>query len=731
MSLSRAPASSSKSAEVDLRLEVDELSGSLERMECLVAAFSPLAQFVPSRVGPGSPKCIADSGLERALWSLAQPCIRYNWHSVLAETFQEKTYDADSYGYLYVWENVDGKSILLNGPWKPADLLASAKAILQPEACTPSLPISLTLSPTQFSLFLRLLDQLRQKVIESIQESDHGKEIQLALPDLSKSAPPGNPSWLSSKLPKLLAGKELPPSVDLLPSLKELELADLLEIRDESIHVSPTLREIAANLMLPSAAVALTRQELQANAPNQQLLFLRGKSLWKLERRGEQDFTFAGLPSRQLATSLQALLPSVDEEAYRRALVRLSAPAQPPPVPPETTNPSPTKEAKPEPAAKQAEKTTASAPTIPESASGTTATQIESTPPRSSPSEGKTISTQNGKRIGAGVAVLLLLIFGIIIGTYQSPNSTRTSPLTKQLDVMDNPWNVALAQAKPIVGDPLLAANPPQPRSGPKKWSKGLRPVVAKTPEKEKPPPPTTDLRMVGASSWQADNDKQTVRIKLDQISNKGTKRSPPLSLELWASDRPYPGKVTKSYKLGEYQLKSLGPKKRFRNLSRTVPYTPPPNGTYFTSLHLVTRGPEGKKFVAYQQYDQPETFAFREIALVGGFTFKTNPRGQGVQVTFDEIANRRASGTSGTIRIQLFLSKKPLMKDFNQKGYIIADYQLGQLKAGNSYKNFSKWLHYTPPARGKFYVNLVVSEYSQGDYVRHDHLSIEKPITF
>lgn len=733
MSLSRAPASSSKSAEVDLRLGVDDLEKYLEKMDCPVATSSPLAKFVPSCVGQGSPKRIADSGLERALWSLAQARFRYGWHSVLADTFQEKTYEADRYGYLYSWEEVDGKSIRLNGPWKPADLLASANAILQPEACTPSLPIRLSFRPTQFGLFLRLLDLLRQRVIDCIQEPESGNENQLALSDLSKSTPAGSPSWLSSTLPKLLARKALSLPADLLPSLKELELADLLEIRDESIQIAPTLQEIAANLMLPSATIALTRQELEARTLDQQLLLLRGKSLWKLERKGDQDFTFAGLPSRQLATTLEAFLPSVNEKAYRQALVRLSAPAQPPPIPPETTSPPFNKETKPELAVKKAEKTSPSTPAVPESASGTTPPQKESTPPRSLPSELNSIFTQHGKRIAAGAAVLLLLILGIVLGTNHSPHPSGAPPVTIQTSSMENPWNAALAQAKPIVGDPLLAANPPKPRSGPKDWSKGLRPMVAHTPalEKEKPPPPAVDLRMIGASSWQTDNDKLTVRIKLDQISNKGTKRSPPLSLELWASKTLYTGKEINGYKLGEYKLKSLGPKKRYRDLSRNVTYTPPPNGTYFTSLHLVTRGPKGKQYVAYHPYDKAEKFTFREIALVGGFTFETNPRDRGVKVTFDEIANRRASGTSGTIKIQLFLSKKPLSKDFKQKGYFIADYQLGQLNAGESYKNFSKWLHYTPPARGKYYVSLVVSEYVQGGYLRYDHASVEKPIKF
>lgn len=78
-----------------------------------------------------------------------------------------------------------------------------------------------------------------------------------------------------------------------------------------------------------------------------------------------------------------------------------------------------------------------------------------------------------------------------------------------------------------------------------------------------------------------------------------------------------------------------------------------------------------------------------------------------------DEITNFDSSGVSGPLHLELWAVAESL-DGGPVTGYKLAEYELGQLVAGNSYSNISSGsVHFTPPPNGKWTFNMFVTEYT------------------
>src|SRR5438128_2189897 len=132
-----------------------------------------------------------------------------------------------------------------------------------------------------------------------------------------------------------------------------------------------------------------------------------------------------------------------------------------------------------------------------------------------------------------------------------------------------------------------------------------------------------TPLDVSGNTSWQQNGS--VVTISVDRISNT----SPPgpsgsIRLELWATATRYAGGTINGYVLASYQFSQvLGPNRYYANVSQTVPFTTPPNGTYYTTLTLEEYNGSAWVIQDSVTYDTTNTFG-----PGGGSPANTSPFG-------------------------------------------------------------------------------------------------------
>jgi hypothetical protein len=135
-----------------------------------------------------------------------------------------------------------------------------------------------------------------------------------------------------------------------------------------------------------------------------------------------------------------------------------------------------------------------------------------------------------------------------------------------------------------------------------------------------------------------------TVTLTMVQVANPTTVETGTLRLELWAFASAYTGQVENGYILGVYQLGQLLPGFSFNNVSETVPYTPPPSGSWYVAL-LVTEytGASGDN-----GYSADVNFDYPNQLIVGTApAITTQPMSQtaaaGASVTFSVAASGTA----------------------------------------------------------------------------------------
>lgn len=97
------------------------------------------------------------------------------------------------------------------------------------------------------------------------------------------------------------------------------------------------------------------------------------------------------------------------------------------------------------------------------------------------------------------------------------------------------------------------------------------------------PTPATPRIDLSGTNSWSISGSSFTLYI--GRIANYGSGTSGSLRIRAWASRTRYTGGALNGYVLGSYSLGTLSGGYSFANFSRTVSYSRPPAGTYWTVL--------------------------------------------------------------------------------------------------------------------------------------------------
>jgi hypothetical protein len=117
-----------------------------------------------------------------------------------------------------------------------------------------------------------------------------------------------------------------------------------------------------------------------------------------------------------------------------------------------------------------------------------------------------------------------------------------------------------------------------------------------------------TAITVEGPVTYQISGSNVTLTVPLIDNATSGTTGT--LRLELWAFAAPYNGQAETGYILGTYQLGTLSPNTEFVNVSETMTYTPPPNGswdvTLFVSEYTAASGDNGYSPDAYFNFSTP-----------------------------------------------------------------------------------------------------------------------------
>lgn len=98
---------------------------------------------------------------------------------------------------------------------------------------------------------------------------------------------------------------------------------------------------------------------------------------------------------------------------------------------------------------------------------------------------------------------------------------------------------------------------------------------------------------------------------------------------------------------------------------------------------------------------------------------------------TTDRVSNHRASGTSGTLRLELWATKGSPASG-SVTGYRLAIDTLGQLQAGYYFYNInSGTFSYTQPAAGCYYMSLLLTEFDGSGYPYIDYVVFPNLVSF
>jgi hypothetical protein len=94
-----------------------------------------------------------------------------------------------------------------------------------------------------------------------------------------------------------------------------------------------------------------------------------------------------------------------------------------------------------------------------------------------------------------------------------------------------------------------------------------------------------TAISVTGPLSYKVNGS--TVTLAVANIENTTSGTTGTLRLELWAFPKDYGGQAESGYLLATDVLGTLSPNHEYSNVSETVPYTPPPNGTWVATMFV------------------------------------------------------------------------------------------------------------------------------------------------
>lgn len=244
--------------------------------------------------------------------------------------------------------------------------------------------------------------------------------------------------------------------------------------------------------------------------------------------------------------------------------------------------------------------------------------------------------------------------------------------------------------------------------------------------------PVVKPVRLEGSGGYQFDGNR--VALKCDKITNKNPDgHSGTLKLRLIATSTPYCGGSQTGYTLGSLTKEALKGGFAYSDINQFVPLDRPPAGSYYLALVLSEYNNNQYSPIDYIRFDKKMDFAPEKPPVAplrfvgtGGYSYKDDR----VTLNCDKIVNDAPSGTTGTLKVQLWATTEPY-KGGHIEGFLMGSIRRDGLLPGNMYKDISEQTELKRPPAGTYYLSLLLMEYDGEEYLVKDHISFDNKKTF
>ncbi len=239
-------------------------------------------------------------------------------------------------------------------------------------------------------------------------------------------------------------------------------------------------------------------------------------------------------------------------------------------------------------------------------------------------------------------------------------------------------------------------------------------------------------VKITGSIRYQFGGQNATVSFGCDGIANNSKENATgTLMVKLWALDAPHRGGGISGVGLGSYKLEGLNPGRAYTKLSKTVTSSlPQRKKAYYLCLTVLEFKGGGYVISDYRNFDGSVVLGPLPLfTMTGPWRWQTSTEGGTVDVEVAKISHNRPNGT-GTLRLEVWATSKPYT------GGGISGFQLGvvkkdPLRTGYSYTNLKNTAKYNKPPPGRYYVSILLSEFSDGEFRAMAHLGSSTAVEF
>jgi len=123
-------------------------------------------------------------------------------------------------------------------------------------------------------------------------------------------------------------------------------------------------------------------------------------------------------------------------------------------------------------------------------------------------------------------------------------------------------------------------------------------------------------------------------------------------------------------------------------------------------------------------------------VVFVGNVSYSINPQLGTVLLSAAELDNRSLTSTTGTLRLELWLTAAPWNSSGSNTGYEVATYRIsgnsnGTLGPNQYFSNLSQTVSYAAPPAGTYFVTMAVAEYTGTTPGLDNGFSIDNAVSF
>ncbi len=189
------------------------------------------------------------------------------------------------------------------------------------------------------------------------------------------------------------------------------------------------------------------------------------------------------------------------------------------------------------------------------------------------------------------------------------------------------------------------------------------------------------------------------------------------LMVRLWALESPYQGGGINGKIVATYKLDGLNPGSHYSNVSKTVKTTLPGRRAAYV-LCLTVMEYQGGEYVVtdYRNFSGSTVLAPPPLfTMKAPWRWQSSTEGGTVELEVASITHTRA-GSTGSLKLAVWATDAPYAGG-SLRGYQLGFVKKDALKTGYSYNKVKNTAKYARPPAGRYYVNLILSEFDDGEY--------------